>query len=261
VAAFRGGMSLLMGLILRDLGSPKRVFMCDSFAGLPSPNQKADRYYQEGAFSASDRTLRRRIGEMGLSDHCVVVKGWFHETLPKLVQDRAFSLAHIDCDLHEPAKECLKRLYPKMTPGASLVFDDYCEGSRGVMRAINDFAVRKDQTVFLGPAPQAMIFPGGPPREYQDRKHSIKAMWRNKPLTLSWAVLKRYRRYQIFLKELDKYLRERQQILSDYVELVGSSGKPRGALRHPFKEIEQLAFPDFFVVSDYCARVATGKWE
>jgi hypothetical protein len=103
--------------------------------------------------------------------------------------------------------------------------------------------------------------PGGPPQKYQDRKYGITQTWRTKPLTLSWAVLKQYRRYQVFLKELDKYLREREQVLSDFVELLRTTGKPRGALRHPFRDIDQVGFPDFQVISDFCARAATGKWE
>ncbi|WP_437832964.1 TylF/MycF/NovP-related O-methyltransferase [Sorangium sp. So ce1153] len=158
--AFRGGISLLLASLLRELGVRKRVHVLDSFEGLPAPNPAYDFGYAPGEFQTDEAQLVRRIEELGLSDHCVIRRGWFAETLPALAADHELCFVHIDCDLHDSVVACLDHLYPRVAEGAPIVFDDYSDGAGGVMTAVDRWAARTGEVIHLGPAPQATIVKG-----------------------------------------------------------------------------------------------------
>ncbi len=52
-----------------------------------------------------------------------VVPGYFEDTLAAI--PGPFSLALIDCDLDGPVEYCLNVLWDRMSPGGSLIVDDY----------------------------------------------------------------------------------------------------------------------------------------
>jgi len=155
---YRGGMSLLMGLWLKQRAEAgRRIYMCDVFTGLPAPDRTVDRRYEGGQFAVPVDDVRRAIGDFGLTDTCVVRQGLFSETLPAFDGTQRFAFAHLDGDLHDSTAECLTHLYSKLADGAPMVFDDYYDQSGGVMRAVNEHATRTGEVVHLGPVGQATI--------------------------------------------------------------------------------------------------------
>jgi len=52
------------------------------------------------------------------------VKGWFRDTLPKLVANR-FALIRLDGDMYESTHVALQHLYPCPSPGGFAIVDDY----------------------------------------------------------------------------------------------------------------------------------------
>ncbi len=108
----------------------------DSFEGLP------EAFYgrAEGAF-----TTRGEIPE--LPGNVAVHVGWFEDTLPRWIADRAIapSLVHVDSDLCSSARTALDHLGPLLAPGTILVFDEYLTNDRwedDEFKAFQDAAAR-----------------------------------------------------------------------------------------------------------------------
>jgi asparagine synthase (glutamine-hydrolysing) len=71
-------------------------------------------------------------------------KGLFEETLKP---SKPISLAHIDCDWHDPVLLCLERIYPHLSSGAFLVIDDYFDYG-GCATAVDAFREGVDLPIF-----------------------------------------------------------------------------------------------------------------
>jgi O-methyltransferase len=128
---WRGGCCILMrGVLAANNVVDRKVYVADSFAGLPEPNADAFpadagwdlRGHTELAVSLAD--VKGNFDRYGLLDDQVVfVKGWFSETLPALDASR-FALMRLDGDLYESTYVALDALYPKLSPGGFAIIDD-----------------------------------------------------------------------------------------------------------------------------------------
>lgn len=129
---WRGGVCILMRGALKAYGDTRRkVYVADSFQGLPPPDEKnypADAGQNIHTFtflSVSQEQVADNFRAYGLLDEQVVfVKGWFKDTLPTLAAE-SFSLVRLDGDLYESTIQGLENLYPKLSAGGFLVVDDY----------------------------------------------------------------------------------------------------------------------------------------
>ncbi len=157
---FRGGTGLLLGLALKKLGSPKRVLLCDTFQGLPRPDPRFDRIYQEGWFATEESALRSRIKSFELSDTLQVEVGLFEDTLPRLPKETRLSFAHIDADLYHSTTCALAEIYPRLADGAPIVFDDFHDESGGVRKAVEAHVDSTGETLQLGAVGQVVLFKG-----------------------------------------------------------------------------------------------------
>lgn len=158
---YRGSSLFRIAQRLKTAGSDKTVFACDSFEGFPAERVgKFDATFLRpisklrgkftGAGDVPER-IERFCGYFGTPIQ--IAKGFFSETLPALT-DRRYSFIHLDVDLYESYVECLDLLYPCLTPGGVVVFDDY-NPSRlpgvakwpGATRAVNEFFADRPETV------------------------------------------------------------------------------------------------------------------
>lgn len=101
-------------------GEGKVVWGLDSFRGFPPNNE-------EGKVGFADTTIesvQALLVESGLAARVRLVQGWFEETVPALPVQRV-SLVHLDCDLGASYEICLNHLWPKLTVGGWMVFDEY----------------------------------------------------------------------------------------------------------------------------------------
>lgn len=91
--------------------------------------------------------------------------GLFEDTLHP---QRPVALAHVDCDWHDPVKLCLERIWPALSPGGVMVFDDY-NTYGGCATAVDAFLrsepaaqlVQVDPTAVVRKAPAAEAVGGG----------------------------------------------------------------------------------------------------
>jgi len=142
---WRGGASILMRAVLNAYQvTDRRVWVADSFQGLPSPDVQrypADaesKFHTFKELSVPLETVRRNFEKYGLLDDQVVfLKGWFKDTLASAPIDR-LALLRLDGDLYESTIIALNTLYDKLSPGGYVIVDDYHVVS-GCRNAIGDF--------------------------------------------------------------------------------------------------------------------------
>ena len=160
---FRGGLSFFLGLCLRDLGLAKRVFMLDSFQGLPQTDAALDGPFERGMMASDLQSVLRLRAALGLDAMVEVRAGWFEDSLAQMPPAAQFCLAHLDADVYGSTKTALRYVLPRLAPGGAVVLDDCLFfGATGVLQAATEMLGR-DLHLHLGPKTQAFAFPKGDP--------------------------------------------------------------------------------------------------
>jgi O-methyltransferase len=147
---WRGGACILMRAVLHAYGvKDRRVWVADSFEGLPAPDEKqypADKgsdYHTYSELSVPLETVRGNIQKYGLLDEQVVfLKGWFKDTLPAAPIQR-LALLRLDGDLYESTMIALNALYDKVSTGGYVIVDDF-HVVPGCNKAIHDFLAARN---------------------------------------------------------------------------------------------------------------------
>lgn len=148
---WRGGSCILMKAVLAANGDDtRRVWVADSFEGLPRPNAEkypADRgidLWKQDRLAVSVDDVKRNFERYGLLDDQVqFLVGWFSETLAKAPIER-LAVLRLDGDLYESTMDALTALYPKLSPGGYVIVDDY--NIPACQRAIEDYRATNDIT-------------------------------------------------------------------------------------------------------------------
>ncbi|MDF1608325.1 macrocin O-methyltransferase [Hoeflea sp. YIM 152468] len=146
---FRGTSTRLIARRLTERSPTKKLFACDSFEGFPqdriqskdlNPLRFRFRHKIRRKFArAADVPFRLMQFFEAYRVNGYVVKGFFSDTLPKLVR-RKFCFIFIDCDIYDSHLDCLNILYDQLVPGGLVMFDDYAQPKwPGASRAVDDF--------------------------------------------------------------------------------------------------------------------------
>lgn len=126
---WKGGAVIYMKYLLRLIGSAKKVFVADSFDGLPPPDPKYPMdagwdYSGMTHLAVSEEQVKANFEHFGLLDDGVIfVKGLFKDTLAAL--PGPFSLIRLDGDMYESTLNALDGLYHKLSPGGYCIIDDW----------------------------------------------------------------------------------------------------------------------------------------
>jgi hypothetical protein len=121
---YKGGSSANLSLICDIVG--RKLVVCDSFEGLPAPEEydkvhyniakKRVKVYEKGDYAGTLEQVKLNIGRFGKIGVCEFVKGYYEMTLKQL--DGPYVLAFVDVDLHKSLKECITSLWPRLVKGA-----------------------------------------------------------------------------------------------------------------------------------------------
>ncbi len=142
---WRGGACIMMRAVLDAYGvTDRRVWVADSFEGLPPPNQEkypadtGDTFHTYDELSVSMEHVMGNFSKYGLLDEQVVfLKGWFKDTLPT-APIQQLALLRLDGDMYESTMDALEALYDKVSPGGFVIIDDY-HVVPACKQAVNDF--------------------------------------------------------------------------------------------------------------------------
>lgn len=117
----------------RLAGSERKLWGFDSFEGWPEPVEydASPRHPQKGEWRVSEEEVRERLERSGIirdfpSLEIKIVPGFFKDTLPTL-PDRPIAFLHVDCDLYVGYRDVLTYLFPRVTKGGVVLFDEYKE--------------------------------------------------------------------------------------------------------------------------------------
>ncbi len=127
---WRGGATIFMAGFLKAYEIDKKVFVADSFQGLPKPSVERDLFkdlsadvYPELAVSLNE--VKNNFEQYDLlSDKVCFLKGWFKDTL-STSDITALSLLRMDGDYFESTMDILTNLYDKVVKGGIIIVDDY----------------------------------------------------------------------------------------------------------------------------------------
>ncbi len=143
---WRGGASILMRAVLKAYGDGvRRVWLADSFEGLPHPNavlyppDAEDRHHQlSGYLAVPLEEVKNNFQRYGLLDEQVCfLPGWFRDTLPIAPVER-IAVLRLDGDMYESTMQALEALYQRVSDGGYVIVDDF-GALPNCRRAVEDF--------------------------------------------------------------------------------------------------------------------------
>jgi O-methyltransferase len=159
---FKGGTALLLARVLKNTDN-KRLYLFDSFQGLPKPNEEKDPWFSEGEFTFGSIEAVEDL----LSDFRTIIDircGWLPETFRGLENNR-YAFVHLDLDLYQSNLDCCNYFYPRLLAGGVLLFDEYgFAAARGEKDAVDEFFADKSESPITLPTGQAIILKV-PPKE------------------------------------------------------------------------------------------------
>ncbi|MBO7718013.1 class I SAM-dependent methyltransferase [Candidatus Saccharibacteria bacterium] len=140
LGCYKGDTSLLLAEVLH--GSDKKLWIYDSFEGLPEKSEKdysaAGENFRQGELLVTKREVKERFLRAGFKLP-IIKKAWFSELSPSdLPEEIAFSF--LDGDFYESIKQSLELVWPKMVQGGLVLVHDYNNPALpGVSKAVDEW--------------------------------------------------------------------------------------------------------------------------
>lgn len=141
---WRGGACILAHNIFKIASSTKKVWVFDSFEGLPKPDAEkypsdtGDNHWSIPELSVSLEQVKKNFELFNVLDESVeFIKGWFKDTMPNNAIEN-ISVLRLDGDMYESTIDPLEYLYPKLSSGGYCIIDDYTP-RYGAFNAVNDY--------------------------------------------------------------------------------------------------------------------------
>jgi O-methyltransferase len=142
---WRGGACIFMKKYLDLYEMNKKVFVADSFAGLPKPEHPED----EGDHHHGIDILRVSLEEVkknfsiyrALDENVVFLKGWFSDTLPNNKEIEKLCILRMDGDMYKSTIDVYEACWEKLVKRGFAIVDDWC--LKGAQKATVDFRNRK----------------------------------------------------------------------------------------------------------------------
>lgn len=152
-----GGAKFIADIFRSEYEGKKTFFLFDSFEGMKVVNSREDRH-QIGDFSDTSFSRVEKLMHSSNENVSIIMrKGWIPFTFSGL-EGHTFSFVHIDLDLYEPIKDALDFIYPRLSRGGVIVFDDYgfasCPGAR---KAVDDFSLKNGENILVLSTGQAIL--------------------------------------------------------------------------------------------------------
>ncbi|MCP4643405.1 MAG: hypothetical protein GY851_23360 [bacterium] len=128
---FKGASTSSLSLVCERIG--RKLYVCDSFEGLPEddgsvhsyPHFQAHGYYEKGMYAGALEEVQENIRQYGALEPCAFVKGYFCDTLADVPGPLAF--VFVDVDLVSSMRDCIVHLWPKLIDNGYFYTDDSCD--------------------------------------------------------------------------------------------------------------------------------------
>lgn len=149
LGCYKGETSLLMARLLKSYGSRsgdgsgKKLWLYDSFAGLPEKTVEdastAGEQFKAGELFVSKREVVEKFKRSGLP-FPIIKKAFFEDLNPSTDLPSEIAFAFCDGDLYSSIKTSLRLVLPKLSEGGIIVVHDYNNPELpGSSRAVDEF--------------------------------------------------------------------------------------------------------------------------
>ncbi len=151
---WKGGCSAVMAYVSKKNKSMRKIWLFDSFEGLPEPTPEdgeVAKEYSDNKAQGKLNTINKCVGPLEEvkkiffdvlkinPKNVVIEKGWFQNTLPKAKEKIGkISILRLDGDWYESTKCCLENLYDNVIVDGYIIIDDYGHWE-GAKKALNEF--------------------------------------------------------------------------------------------------------------------------
>ena len=144
VGVWRGGTAVILAAAARE----KPIHLFDTFTGVAKADHAYDTLYAGGEHGDADRaTVEALFRRMGFE--CRIHRGVFPDDTLASLPPRV-ALAHVDVDTYASAKESFTAIWPVVSAGGVMIFDD-CGffGCEGVTQVVNELRTTLDDALFV----------------------------------------------------------------------------------------------------------------
>jgi hypothetical protein len=157
---WRGGATIFMRGVLASYNiSDRKVWVADSFEGLPTPTLEQDQEFdltkeKFPVLCVSLEKVKELFSRYDLLDEQVkFLIGWFKDTLPNAPIEK-LSILRLDGDLYESTMDSFTHLYDKVSIGGFIIIDDY-NALPVCKMAVHDFRKKRniqDEMIEIDPS-------------------------------------------------------------------------------------------------------------
>jgi O-methyltransferase len=154
---YKGGTAAMLAQILHDFSSDttKHLHLFDTFQGMPESDRSIDLHRKGDFHDATIAEVRTYVNHFNIT---VYHQGLIPKTFEGL-ENSVIAFAHIDVDIAQSVKECCHFIFPRLSVGGFMVFDDYgfpfCPGAR---KAVDDYFSILGVIPLILPTGQAVVF-------------------------------------------------------------------------------------------------------
>lgn len=131
IGVWRGGTGALIARKANLCGTSDPVYLCDTFTGVVKASGK-DSTYEGGEHSDTSLQTVQSLLDGYRLDNVRILEGIFPDETLRFVEQESFRFCHIDVDVYQSAKEIVEWIWPKLSIGGMIVYDDYgfidCDG-------------------------------------------------------------------------------------------------------------------------------------
>jgi O-methyltransferase len=156
VGVWRGGSAALMAHGAADrkdsrenvreneAGPEPMIWLADTFCGVVKAGSR-DPYYRGGEHADTTVATVRGLMDSVCPLEYRVLEGIFPDETAAAIEDRRFSLVHVDVDVYLSARDITNWVWPRLIPGGVIVYDDYgFYGCEGVTALVHELEYQTD---------------------------------------------------------------------------------------------------------------------
>ena len=147
---WRGGSCIFIKKYLDIYKINKKVFVADSFQGLPPPEipeDAGDPHHTIEVLKVPLQTVMDNFNlYKALDEKVVFLKGWFKDTLPNNNQIEKLCILRLDGDMYKSTMDVFDSCYDKVVPKGFIIVDDYGTTLNNCQVATEDFRKKRNIT-------------------------------------------------------------------------------------------------------------------
>lgn len=152
---YRGGTARMFGDILGQRQSKKKLYLCDTFSGMPQVDARVDLHHCGDFSDTSLDAVREFLSGVGAA---VFVPGTIPESLGA-IPETTYCFAHVDLDIYSAVHAASRYVYNRLVTGGVVIYDDYgfasCPGAR---RAVDEFFADLPERPVVLASGQCVVF-------------------------------------------------------------------------------------------------------